>query len=140
MEKLLNELLKRWWKPFNVNCAWTNVEVINRLRDNQYLPEHSKIIFKTENHWHVFDCNIRDLVSKSSWLRQFCVENKLVPIMCTEEWIKHYYEDIDDDDLISWEEIQPTTEYEYRIIECVLRKEQELEQFLLENIIIKKWN
>lgn len=66
LEQLLNSLIEKGWKPFNVDCEWTNVEVINKINDNRYIPEHSKIIFKTETHWHVFDCNIRDLVSKSS--------------------------------------------------------------------------
>jgi hypothetical protein len=130
MEELLNELIKRWWKPFNVDCAWTNVEVINRLRDNQYLPEHTKIIFKTENHWHVFDCNIRDLVSKSSWLWQFCCKNKLL-----EHWFytrakwqrRKKYDDY-------WKRDIPVDKPEYRVIESSLIDESELEYFLISHI------
>ena len=82
--------------------------------------------------------DLRQLTSKESWLWQFCVENKLVPIMCTEEWIKHYYKDVDDDNLVSWENIQPTTEYEYWLIESSLIDEDKLEQFLLDNIQLWK--
>lgn len=124
IEELLNELIKRGRKPFNVDCAWTNVEVINRLRDNQYLPEHTKIIFKTENHYHVFDCDIRDLVSKSSWLWKFCAENKLVNRK--RQWTNWL-----------WWEPEKCFNYEdceYWLIECALKDEKYLEKFLLDNI------
>ena len=132
MEELLNKLIKKWWKPFNVNCAWTNVEVINRLRDNQYLPEHTKIIFKTENHWHVFDCNIRALVSKSSWLWQFVCENGMRP---KRVWYdEHYWQR---DNHTNWRWMVMESDPEYRIIESALKDEEDLERFLLDNI--KVW-
>ena len=134
MEELLNWLLERWWKPFNVDCAWTNVEVINRLRDNQYLPEHTKIIFKTENHWHVFDCNIRDLVSKSSWLWQFCCKNGLTNRDERSDWSKNA--ERDEDWVIDRDCLIFSSDYEYWIIESALKDESELENFLLDNIKI----
>lgn len=127
MEELLNKLIKKGWKPFNVDCEWTDVEVLNRLNDNRYIPEHSKIIFKTETHWHVFDCNIRDLVSKSSWLWQFVCENGMVKEN-NDVRIKKYRWDNECDTNCCYDD------YEYRLIESSLKDESELEDFLLSNI------
>jgi len=126
MEELLNKLIEKGWKPFNVDCAWTNVEVINKIKDNWYIPEHSKIIFKTETHWHVFDCNIRDLVSKWSWLWQFVCENDLLNIKKEKKRITPEHLRV-----FNWE-------YQYRLIESALCDEDKLEEFLLDNI--KIWN
>lgn len=121
-------LIKKGRKPFNVNCAWTNVEVINRLReDNYYIPEHTKIIFKTETHWHVFDCNIRDLVSKWSWLWQFVCENGMqrkTETYFTEKPIWEVY----------WISQFIDKDYEYWLLGSALTDESELESFILNNI------
>ena len=136
LEKLLNSLIKRWWKPFNVNCAWTNVEVMNRLReDNYYIPEHTKIIFKTDEHWHVFDCNIRDLVSKSSWLRQFCCNKRLTNRDEKSDWSKNA--ERDEDWVIDRDCLIFSSDYEYWLIECSLLDERDLEKFLLQNIKVE---
>ena len=142
LEGLLNRLIEKGWKPFNVDCDWTNVEVINRLSDNRYIPEHSEIIFQTDTHRHVFDCNIRDLVSKSSWLWQFVCDKWLVK----KDW------DINKDmekymykcEYMNWDwhtrnyrkrsKFTHHYFYEYFIIESSLKDESELEEFLLSNI------
>jgi hypothetical protein len=144
LEELLNKLIEKGWKPFNVDCAWTNVEVINKIKYYWYIPEHSKIIFKTETHWHVFDCNIRDLVSKWSWLWQFVCENGMVD--------RHKYDsktyEVRIENWIKRREIWPEWEVsinnswrwrwsaEYRLIESALTDEDRLEEFLLNNIKI----
>lgn len=120
LEQLLNSLIEKGWKPFG------RYKEIFRTDYYEY--------YVAEEHWFWKRQYLRNLVSIESWLWQFVCENNLVPIMCDEEWIKHYYKDIDDDNLISWENIQPTTEYEYRLIESSLKDESELEDFLLQNI------
>ena len=132
MEELLNKLIKKWWLPFNVDCAWTNVEVINKIREDWYIPEHSKIIFKTATHWHVFDCDIRDLVSKWSWLWQFVCENGMVEHEVYEALHSWTFTTADHSDFwyTSWDN------YEYRVIQSALCDEDKLEQFLLNSIII----
>ena len=140
MEELLNKLIEKGWKPFNVDCAWNNIEVKNNIRDDWYIPEHSKIIFKTETHWHVFDCNIRDLVSKWSWLWQFVCENGMVEIKDNRYDYFEYYKWGDEE--WAFREAQWRDEsYEYRVIESALCDEDKLEEFLLNNIKIdEKYN
>lgn len=126
LEEFLNMLIKKGRKPFNVDCDWTNVEVINRLNDNRYIPEHSEIIFQTDTHRHVFDCNIRDLVSKSSWLWQFVCENGMINI----PWYKNI--------IRQWVDTKRHKyygkDYRYWLCESSLKDESELEDFLLSNI------
>lgn len=141
MEELLNKLIKRGWKPFNVNCDWTNVEVINRLNDNRYIPEHSEIIFQTDTHRHVFDCNIRDLVSKSSGLWQFVcdrehrfIDERNYDGVSLDKRLKNPY--VDYDGVNTEYEWITGLDYQYWVIEASLKDERELEQFLLDNIKI----
>ena len=127
-------LIKKGRKPFNVNCDWTNAEVINRIKDDRYIPEHSKIIFKTETHWHVFDCNIRDLVSKSSWLWQFVCENHLYIYKMWEN--KNFIQDHFKNEYneCCYQYLYDKSCYEYYLLESSLKDESELEDFLLSNI------
>ena len=129
LEQLLNSLIEKGWKPFGK--GWLNLRRLSGIH-KWWLLLHEPSTRVADNY------SLRDIVSKSSGLWQFVCENNLAPIVATEEWIKHYYKDIDDDNLISWENIQPTTEYEYRLIETSLKNEDELEQFLLDNIIINE--
>lgn len=129
MEELLNKLIKKGWRPF-------------KIKDNMYLYcfKDNKILisyyyFDTEWECNHEDkrCDYRQLTSKESGLWQFCCKNGMV---------KHeIYEDIQ-----SWE--HTTAEhsdfwytswdnYEYRIIECALKDESELEKFLLDNIKVE---
>ena len=58
---------------------------------------------------------LRMLVSKESWLWQFVCENGMVAEKS--EWILYRYDD-----------------YKYRLTNCALKDESELEDFLLSNI------
>ena len=136
MEELLNKLIQRWWKPFE----WEYYDrfIIESNWDMCFRWKYPLASWESAFDYNYDYFKMRELVSKESWLWQFCVENKLVPIMSTEEWIKHYYKDIDDDNLVSWENIQPTTEYEYWLIECALKDEDKLEDFILSNVKINE--
>ena len=124
LSKLLNDLLRMWWKPFNRDktlhidcydkCKWLDYRWIHL--DGWFMNEESR--------------TLRELVSIDSGLWQFVCENGM---------IKHeVYEDIQ-----SWE--HTTAEhsdfwytswdnYEYRLIESSLKDESELEDFLLSSI------
>lgn len=77
----------------------------------------------------------RELVSKESWLWQFCVENGMINI---NYWnIREYYSE-QDNWWIYLRRLNGEDNYEYRLIESSLKNKDELEEFLLENIQI--WN
>lgn len=118
MKKLLTKLIKKWWKPFGwkdikkVTNEWWFVCFVHKSTGQPWLSEVS----------------YRELVSIESGLWQFCVENDLVK--------KNKFTWMVSPDPF-WEDQYDCTDYRHRIIESALRDERELEQFLLENILIK---
>ena len=137
MEELLNKLIEKGWKPFGKNaikisyswmetCCWYWA-ITYKYRDSYIDDYWDKVEYEERQH----QFNIRRLTSKESWLWQFVCENRM---------INHKGLDID---IHSWE--HTTAEhsdfwftdwdnYEYYIIESALCNEDDLEQFLLDNI------
>ena len=117
MEKLLNKLIEKGWKPRgeNVELHWTSKDTF----------WEEIVIFNGNAGWFKkWWCTYRELVSKESWLWQFCCRNKLVS--WKPEWIK----------TCGWvvrEEKKPNNSH-YWIIESALIDKSELEKFLLDNI------
>ena len=121
LEQLLNSLIKKgrcvFWHRDRINA-----EKCNYIEWNYYNFDNSGI-----------SISLRELVSINSGLWQFVCENGMV---------KHeVYEDIQ-----SWEHTTADhsafwytswDNYEYRLIESALKDESELEDFLLQNIVIK---
>lgn len=129
LENLLNILLERGWKPRNREktlhiccygkCKWMDYQWVHL--DGWFMNEDSK--------------KFRELVSKESWLWQFCVENGMINI---NYWnIREYYSE-QDNWWIYLRRLNGEDNYEYRLIESSLKNKDELEEFLLENIQI--WN
>lgn len=124
MEELLNKLIEKGWRP-----RWKNYGVIDFL---------GALVFVDLNDWRLSSKNaldLRKLVSKESWLWQFVCENWFVPKdervsrrKIDEDWnyINHYSKYRE-----KWSDV------EYRLIESALCDEDELEQFLLDNIKIE---
>lgn len=125
MEELLNKLIQRWWKPLG-----TKNKVFK--------------VMKTKHNWWYFDwwfwneiCfSLRELVSKESWLRQFCCENQMIRVtennsLCN--WL--FWEEIYYDETQTYK-LYKNDNYEYWLIESALCDEDKLEQFLLDNIKI----
>jgi len=138
LEQLLNSLIEKGWKPFwyntidNILIEWDNYKFISRG-------------------CYSFITNIKLLVSKESWLWQFCIANHL---------LKKYSDLWDDDEYVIWRWQNwmdwKTTDWEYIdenydsdiyhqdesyqrwLIESALKDESELEDFLLYNIVIKE--
>jgi hypothetical protein len=79
----------------------------------------------------IFDeINLRELVSKESWLWQFVCENGMV---IDEHYCWGWYIHWDDNWRIEiWQ-----NDYRYRIIESALKDESELENFILDNIKVE---
>lgn len=138
LEKLLNILLERGWKPWNREktlhiccydkCKWMDYQWVHL--DGWFMNEDSK--------------KFRELVSKESWLWQFCEENWMIDWhkydsktyeVRIENWIKRR-EVWPEWEVSTNESWRPRHSAEYRLIEASLKNEDELEQFLLENIKI----
>lgn len=133
LSKLLNDLLRMWWKPFNRDktlhidcydkCKWLNYKWIHL--DGWFMNEESR--------------TLRELVSIDSWLWQFVCENGMLDADYDYEW----WALVDAEDWCiseheTWcREIQTNTDWGYRLIESSLKDESELEQFLLQNIKVE---
>lgn len=118
LENLLNTLIQRGWKPFNMEA--TGIEY-------RWWPEFILRHYWRNKNWN--GRNVRNLVSKESWLWQFCVENEMVKEQQEEKLIEVY-------DNLRWrtEAVYDDEKYEYRIIESALKDESEIEDFLLNSI------
>ena len=122
LSKLLNDLLRMWWKPFNRDktlhidcynkCKWLNYKWIHL--DGWFMNEESR--------------TLRELVSIDSWLWQFVCENKLFP---KNRWYKR--ENDEGNGLVYY-----CDECQYFLIDASLKDESELEDFLLTNIKVNE--
>jgi len=129
LEQLLNTLIQRGWKPFwvdrdNRKCIITYHKP---LLDKPYFL----ISYFRDDIWRTWweQFNIRELVSKESWLWQFVCENGMRP---KRVWYKEHYWQRDNH--TNWKWIAMESEPEYRLIEASLKDESELEDFLLNSI------
>lgn len=128
MEKLLNELIKKGWKPFGIKSdnIW-----LYCLSDNKIVISYYD--FDTEwecNHEDKW-CDLRQLTSKESWLWKFVCENGMV----NNVW-NFVYRRLRNGKKFWFD--KPITHFTFRLIEASLKDESELEDFLLQNI--KVWN
>lgn len=115
LEKLLNILCEKGWKPYEY-------QTIERVKMVWTLG----IMFITKYNEEFSWFNIRMLTSKESWLWQFCCENEMV----SAKWDGNYtYFNIH----WNWKAYEHW-DYEYRLIESSLKDESELESFILDNI------
>lgn len=142
MEELLNKLIEKGWKPMWKKMTKCHRE---RCRLNSEFWEYWVFNHIWEN-WQSIDrqfcLKIREIVSKNSWLWQFVCENGMINVWWyVNGWC--YHNDYDEYDEWDWEYYDEELKrfydknYEYRLIESALKDEDELEQFLLSNIVIK---
>ena len=120
--QLMKNLRDKGWIP-----RWYN-EVIHTVYDKK----HKMIWLYKEGKKYlelVYKKSLRDLCSKESWLWQFCVENEMVFIP---KWEIPYVER----NYIFDYECYEVSEFQYWLMVWALLKEDELEQFLLDNIKI----
>ena len=123
LAKLLNDLLRMWWKPFNrdktlhINCydkcKWLNYKWIHL--DGWFMNEESR--------------TLRELVSIDSWLWQFVCENGMI----NNVW-NFMFRRLRDGKKF-WLD-KPITHFTYRLMESALCDEDKLEDFILDNIKI----
>ena len=111
LTKLLNDLLRMWWKPFereDVEEIYEDIEWWWCIR------------VKCGKDYCFNNKSTREIVSKSSWLWQFVCENGMVEY-------HHYWGNT---------ELERNEWYQYRLIESALCDEDKLEDFILENVKI----
>lgn len=122
MEELLNKLIKRGWKPF-----WWDDKLSSLHKE--YGVWKWYIRFHDWMDSELFD--LRQLVSKESWLWQFVCENGMIE---DEHYCWDWYIHWDD----NWRIEIRQKNYRYRIIQSALCDEDKLEQFILDNIQLWK--
>lgn len=122
IEELFHRLIEKGWKPFGrektLHISIHNGDLMSVYIDWWLMNEDTK--------------SLRELVSKESWLWQFCVENKLVRE--DDGHITRIINVYKDDDTIAdgwWD-------YHYWLMICSILDDIELKDFLIENIQI--WN
>lgn len=118
VEQLFNSLIKRWRVSFGDYDIAEFDQIGNTFVAINY---ESKVIGQF---------NIRQLVSKESWLWQFCCKNRLTNR--DGDWSKNA--ERDEDWVIDRDCLIFSSDYEYWLIESALKDEDELESFILDNI------
>lgn len=128
MEELLNKLIEKGWRPLR-EYNWPNKPFIRLYKDRTHWIQFYY------NEWRDWDYrlqkvfSLRDIVSKESNLWQFVCENEMVFIP---EWEIPYVER----NYVFDYECYDVSEFQYWLMVWALLKEDEIEQFLLDNIKI----
>ena len=117
LEKILNSMIKRWWKPWGKD--YTAIDVIQDGREECLM---FRDVPKRQMKAYIF----RSLVSIESGLWQFVCQNKLLSDKVD---LQDYLEDS------YWFRRCPfDTNWMYRIMQSALYSEKELAKFLVDNI------
>lgn len=117
LEKILNSMIKRWWKPWGKE--YTAIDVIQDGREECLM---FRDVPKRQMKAYIF----RSLVSIESGFWQFVCQNKLLSDKVD---LQDYLEDS------YWFRRCPfDTNWMYRIMQSALYSEEGLVKFLLENI------
>lgn len=142
LEELLNKLIEKGWKPFGIygnwELEWERICIEEQTNTNEYYNKAYYInVDYVEFNWLCDEdknfsdkFSLRDIVSRESWLWQFCVENGMVFIP---KWEIPYVER----NYIFDYECYEVSEFKYWLMVWALLNEDELEQFLLDNIKIE---
>ena len=117
---LFKELMKRGWKVY-----WEYDELMSYWQTRWKRDFWFWVLWETKY-------SLRELVSKESWLRQFCCKNKLVKE--DDGHITRIISEYKDNKWI----IDGWSDYHYWLMICSILDDSELEDFLIENIQI--WN
>ena len=124
LENLLTSLVQRGRKP-------KGREVVSIKLDKEFTKSEGKTVFYCScNDWFWFYADLRRLVSLESGLWQFCVEQKFY------KKIRKRRLPYDVSTLEVWPDYSSIHDHQYRLLESALLPEEELGQFLIDNIII----
>lgn len=131
LEELLNKLIEKGWtKKAHHLYGLPNKPFVRRVKDSIHWVEFYYYEWWDNEAKLVKIYSLRDIVSVDSGLWQFVCENKLEN---PKEWKQRTNLDEDGREYVKY-----STKFdEYRLIESSLKNEDELEQFLLDNIKIE---
>lgn len=132
LKKMLNALIQIWWNPFSSWAEWIehwSLECSERW--TLIYPEWSFFIWGVPTYNRI---SLRDIVSKESWLWQFCCNHRLTNR--DEKSDRSKNAERDEDWVIDRDCLIFSSDYEYRLIESALRDEKDLESFILQSINI----
>ena len=120
LEKLLNSLIQRGWKP------WGKYDkILNVSKNHGWLMR----MVESNNVWMYV--HIRSIVSLESGLWQFCIEQKLCRDVEQSRAIHSAQS------FATGPSYPSIRDYQYRLLESALIPEKELAQFLLDNIKVE---
>lgn len=123
LETLLNSLVQRGRKP-------KDREVVLIQLDQEFTKSEGKTVFYCScKDWFWFYADLRWLVSLESWLWQFICRNKLYKNNKEKFWQNVSKVSVN----IWWF----PRNYEYRLLESALLPEEELGEFLVDNIVVE---
>lgn len=128
LEKLLNSLIQRGWKPWNRKADFCEY----RFWKIRFIKESGEIVGLY---------TIRSLVSIESGLWQFVCDKELVQHKTSEKIIKRYVKEVVERegwDITEADIICTDLDSEYRLLESALIPEEELGKFLVDNIRINE--
>ena len=126
LEELLNKLIEKGWKPFGYELLYPDViedcfDYDSRNKKCRFLI-HKNFVDEVHN-------SLRELTSKESWLWQFLCENGMVKHIDKD---RRHHNEWNLKDMVYFDD-----DYGYRLIESALCDEDNLEQFLLDNIKVE---
>lgn len=125
LEKLLNSLIKRGWKP----AGFPGKSEIKISEDWDVV-----LYMNAEDVTLAVKVKLRNLVSLESGLWQFVCDEQLckLPEYIDAQWCKTVEDDIENEKDVA--HILTEYDYRYRLIESALIPEKELAKFLVDNI------
>lgn len=121
LEKVLNSMIKKWWKPWGKE--YTAIDVIQDGREEC-------LMFRDVPKRQMQAYTFRSLVSIESGFWQFVCKNKL------HKKTDNFWENVSKTSTNIW---WFNHNHQYRLLESALISEKELAKFLLENIKVE-WN
>lgn len=130
MEKLLNQLIQLWRKPFGVECNSVCESCFESVATYMF---DNKPILCAWWIWKYKNVCLRQIVSKESWLRQFVCESGLITKQkkVHDFMIKHIT--YSDENFCWWCWMEDP---EYYLMICAIHDEHRIKQFLFDNIKI----
>ena len=136
LENLLNSMIEKWWKPWGIDPENIELFSLDIKRKNIHIWYMDYDNPEEENYEQDFK-TFRELVNMESGLWQFVCARELIKYKTSEKIIKRYLKQLitrREWDIIEADVICTDLDPEYRLLESALIPEEELAQFLLDNI------
>ena len=149
MEELLSKLIERGWKPYWIDKD--DIEVCEYSKDRKTISIwYMNWVSPSKWDYDWLFISLRELVSRESWLWQFCIANHLLKkysdLWDDYEYVIWRWQNWMDWKTTDWEYIDENYDsdiyhqdesYQRWLIESSLKDKSELEDFLLNNINVE---